>query len=338
MAVTVNDVAKRAGVSMKTVSRVINREDSVAKETRRKVLAAIEDLEYVPNLWAQRLRSGQSGVIALLFYDATPSYIMDVINGLMDCGDQYHYTINLHRVNVKDPKQVDHILSVAGQKQIEGFVITPPCDNSEQLIDGLHRMKFPFVQLSPRKRTNEYAWVSATDEEGSCEAARYLLALGHNRIGIIQGDVDHQASWDRLNGYKFALQEAGVNIDEGLIKQGGWTFRSGLREARSLMSIPQPPSAIMAADDQVAAGIIQAAWELGVNCPEQISVIGFDDVPLARQITPPLTTIKQPISEIAHKAMTVLIEQLIPGTNQETSFQIPTELIIRNSTEKHDPS
>ncbi len=338
MAVTVNDVAKQAGVSMKTVSRVINREDSVAKETRRKVLAAIEDLGYVPNLWAQRLRSGHSGVIALLFYDATPSYVMDVINGLMDCGDKYEYTINLHRVNVKDPGQVSHILSVAGQKQIEGFVITPPCDNSKQLIDGLHEMKFPFVQLSPRKRTNEYAWVAATDEEGSCEAARYLLALGHKRIGIIQGDVDHQASWDRLNGYKFALQEAGVDIDERLIKQGGWTFRSGLREARSLMSIPQPPSAIMAADDQVAAGVIQAAWELGVHCPEQLSVIGFDDVPLARQITPPLTTIKQPISEIAHKAMTVLIEQLIPGTNQETSFQIPTELIIRNSTEKHDPS
>ncbi len=200
MAVTVNDVAKRAGVSMKTVSRVINHEDSVAKETHRKVLAAIEDLGYVPNLWAQRLRSGQSEVIALLFYDATPSYIMDVINGLMDCGDKYQYTINLHRVNVNDPNQVSHILSIAEQKQIEGFVITPPCDNSEQLIYTLNEMKFPFVQLSPRKRTDEYAWVAASDEEGSCEAARYLLALGHNRIGIIQGDINHQSSWDRLNG------------------------------------------------------------------------------------------------------------------------------------------
>ncbi len=104
------------------------------------------------------------------------------------------------------------------------------------------------------------------------------------------------------------------------------------------MSLPQPPSAIMAADDQVAAGVIQAAWELGVHCPGRLSVVGFDDVPLARYITPPLTTIKQPISEIAHKAMTVLIEQLIPGTDQEISLQIPTELIIRNSTDKYDPS
>jgi LacI family transcriptional regulator len=336
MSVTINDVAEKAGVSMKTVSRVINREDSVTKETSKKVLEAIDELGYVPNLWAKRLRSGHSGMIALLFYDATPAYLMDVINGLMDCGDHYHYTINLHRINVEDPKQVDRVLTVAEQKQVEGFIITSPCDNSNKLINRLHAINFPFVELTPRKRTPENAWVAATDELGSYEAARYLLALGHRRIGFIQGNVEHQASWDRLNGFKLAMKEAGIEIDNQFIRQGSWTFSSGLREARSLLAMPTPPSAIMAGNDQAAAGVFQAAWELGVTCPEQLSVVGFDDVPLARQLTPPLTTIKQHIFEIAKKAMSVLVEQLIPGTDEEISIQIPTELIIRNSTAKYN--
>lgn len=337
MPVTLNDVAKKAGVSIKTVSRVFNREPSVLEETREKVNVVIKELGFVPNLWAQRLRSGLSGVISLLFQDATPSYLINVINGLVDWGEKSNYTINLHRVNVKDPAQVNQVLEVAAHNQVEGFIITPPCDNSDILIDGLHEKNFPFIQLTPRKRTTEHNWVAASDEQGSSEAARYLIALGHKKIGFIQGNIEHQASWDRLNGYKNALKEASVEINADFVKQGSWTFRSGLREGRELLTMSKPPSAIMAANDQAAAGVIQAAWELGIKCPGQLSVVGFDDVPLAHQITPPLTTIKQPIFEIAKKAMSVLVEKIIPGTSQEISIQIPTELIIRNSTRKYSP-
>ena len=335
MAVTINDVAKRAGVSIKTVSRVINNEPAIADGTRQKVQKAIDELGYVPNLWAKRLRSGHSGMITLLFNNATPSYLMDVINGLIDCGIKYHYSINLYRLNINDPKEINYVLSTAEQKQVEGFVITPPVDNSIQLINGLYAMNFPFVQLTPRKRTREHAWIAATDEQGEYEAVRYLLTLGHRRIGFIQGDVDHQASWDRLNGFKRAIQEAELEMADELLRQGSWTFEAGLREARGLLSLPDPPSAIVAANDQAAAGVIQAAWEFGIRCPEELSVIGFDDVPLAKELTPPLTTTRQPIFEIAKQAMKVLVEKLIPRTGDEISIHLPTELIIRSSTAKY---
>jgi len=335
MPVTLREVASKANVSIKTVSRVINREANVAEETRQKVLAVIEELGYVPNVWAQRLRRHQSRIVTLLFSDASSLYLMRSINGLIDAGNHYHYTINLHSMDPKDKKHIDYVLAIADQKLVDGFVITPPCDESERLLDKLHEMEFPFIQLSPRKPTAKYPWVAATDEQGSFEATRYLISLGHRRIGYIQGKLDHQASWDRLRGYKSALQEAGIEFDETIIRQGDWTFDSGLREGRSLLTLPQPPSAIMG-NDETAAAVIQVAWELGIQCPEQLSVVGFDDIPLARQITPSLTTVRQHVSEIAQNALSVLIEQLIPGTSQEISIQIPTTLIIRESTRKYN--
>jgi LacI family transcriptional regulator len=215
---------------------------------------------------------------------------------------------------------------------VEGFIFTPPCDNSAELTRALQELKFPFVQLTPHERCNDCLWVAATDEQGTYEAACHLLELGHTRIGFIQGNRDHQASWDRLHGYERALREAGIEPDEGMIKQGNWKFESGLECARELLVVPQPPRAIMASNDETAAGVIQAAWERRWHCPEQISVIGFDDVPLARQLCPPLTTVKQPIYEIATAAMSMLVEKIIPGLPVEKTVEVPTRLVIRHST------
>jgi LacI family transcriptional regulator len=335
MSVTLSDVARHAGVSMKTVSRVVNNEKRVAEETRRKVLAAIEELGYVPNVWAQRLARGYSGLIGLFMHDATSAYITAVMNGMMDVGETTGYRVSLYRLDINDPHQVAFVLGMATQRRVEGFIFTPPCDNSPELTRGLQEMKFPFVQLTPHERCNDCAWVSATDEQGSHEATRHLLELGHVRIGFIQGNRDHQASWDRLNGYYRALHEAGIKPDECLIKQGTWAFESGLECARDLLSMSQPPTAIMAGNDEAAAGVIQAAWERRWSCPEQISVVGFDDVPLARQLCPPLTTVKQPIYEIATTAMSMLVEKIIPGLPVEKTVEVPTRLVVRHSTARY---
>ncbi len=332
MSITLSDVARHAGVSIKTVSRVVNNESRVAESTRQRVLAAIEELGYVPNVWAQRLARGHSGLVGLLIHDATPAYMVGVMNGLMDVGDSVGYRISLYRLDVKDPQQIAQAVAMAQQQRVEGFVFTPPCDNSPELVHALEDMNFPFVQLTPHERGGDCAWVSATDERGSYDAAWHLIRLGHQRIGFIQGNRDHQASWERLAGYKRALGEAGLGVDESLIKQGSWQFETGLEHAREMLAMPDPPTAIMAGNDEAAAGVIQATWEQGVKCPDQLSVVGFDDVPLARQVCPPLTTVKQPIYDIAATAMSLLVERIIPGLPFEKTVEIPTELVIRHST------
>ena len=335
MPVTLSDVARRAGVSMKTVSRVVNNETRVADTTRQKVLTAIEELGYAPNVWAQRLARGHSGLVGLVMHDATPAYIMDVMNGLMDVGDATGYRISLYRYDVKDPREVAKIVAMAAQQRVEGLIFTPPTDNSPDLVRALQDLGFPFVQLTPQDRCSSCAWVAATDEQGSYDAAHYLIGLGHRRIGFIQGNLDHVASWDRLNGYKNALTSSNIVIDQQLIVGGGWQFENGLACAHQLLTLDDPPTAILAANDDVAAGVIQAAWERDWKCPEQLSIVGFDDVPLARQLTPPLTTVRQPIYRIAVIAMTMLVEELIPGIPTDQSVLVPTEFIPRKSTGPH---
>ncbi len=332
MSVTLSDVAKRAGVSKKTASRAINNEPRIAASTRQKVLAAAEELGYAPNVWAQRLARGYSGLVGLLMHDATPAYILNVINGLMDIGDATGYRVSLYRLNIHDPRQVEHTIAMARQHRVEGFVFTPPCDNSPRLVEALQKVGFPFVQLTPHDRCGDCAWVSGTDEHGTYDATWHLLRLGHRHIGFILGNRDHQASWARLAGYKRALHEAGVEPDESLIKEGNWQFNSGLERAREFLSMPIPPTAIIASNDESAAGVIQAAWERGLVCPDHLSVVGFDDVALAQQICPPLTTVKQPIYEIATRAMSILVEQIIPGVQSGQAIEIATELVIRHST------
>lgn len=317
---------------MKTVSRVINNEERVADSTREKVMTAIRDLGYVPNVWAQRLARGHSGLIGLLMYDATPAYIMNVMNGLMDIGDLTGYRISLYRLNVHDPKEVDQLIGFAAQRRVEAFVFTPPCDNSTTLVRALQELEFPFVQLTPHERCSGCAWVSSGDEAGSYQAACHLIELGHTRIGFLKGNQDHVASRDRLQGYRRALADHGITLDEDLLKQGDWEFDTGLESARALLDLPEPPTAIMAANDDTAASAIQAAWERGLKCPEQLSVIGYDDVPLARQVTPPLTTVRQPIYDIATTAMSMLVEKLIPGLPTETAVEVPAQFIQRHST------
>jgi len=333
--VTLVDVAKKANVSIKTVSRVVNQEESVSDVTRQKVLAVIEELEFVPNIWAQRLRNNETRIVTLLFNDASSLYLMSTITGLIEIGRRYNYTVNLHSMDPHDKNSVDEVISLAKHKMVDGILITPPCDSSEHLMNKLHAMKHPFIQISPRKKKSIYPWISATDEQGAYEATRYLLTLGHRRIGYVQGDIDHQSSWERLSGYKSALKEAGIEFDDALYRQGNWSYKSGLREGRYLLTMQDPPSAIMGSDETVT-GVIQAGWELGLHCPEDFSIVGYDDIPLAHQLTPPLTTVKQHISKIAQVAMTVLIEQLLPDSDKEISIEVPTELIIRGSTRIYD--
>jgi LacI family transcriptional regulator len=250
----------------------------------------------------------------------------------MDTGEAAGYNITIHRMDTQDARQVAGIVGMAAQHEVDALVITPPCDNSPQLLASLTEINFPFILIAPQKHSIRCASVAPTDERGSYEAAWHLIRLGHTRIGYIQGQPDHQASIERLRGYERALKEAGIPIKPDLIRPGDWEFETGLEQARELLTLADRPTAIMAPNDVVATGVLQAAWERGLNCPRQISVVGFDDIPLARQVCPPLTTVHQPIYELATTAMSLLMEQLTSGNARRDQVELATELVIRHST------
>ena len=226
------------------------------------------------------------------------------------------------------------MVAAAGQLQVDGFLLSPPCDNAVALVAALDQLRIPFVQVTPHDRGHDRAWVAATDEQGAYDATVHLIRLGHSRIGFIQGPQAHIASWDRLHGFQHALDEFGLPQAGELIRQGDWTFDAGLRCARELLSLPWPPTAIVASCDDEATGVIQAIWERGWRCPQDVSVVGFDDNSIANQVCPPLTTVCQPIYEIAATAMGLLIDKLIPhGVGpQAKSVILPTTLVVRRST------
>jgi len=341
MPVTIVDVAKAAGVSIKTVSRVMNNESNVSESTRSKVLSAIETLRYTPNPSAQRLARGHTGIVGLLLHDTAPSFIMEVLKGIMDVGELRGYHSSLHRCDVTKPDQVARVIRMAAQHQVEGLIFTPPCDTSVELMEALQAIRCPFVVLMSHDRAPHTAWVVTGNEQGSFELTCHLLELGHRHIGFIQGNADHQDTWDRRAGYERALQHYGLPLDLTLIRQGEWTADSGREYALDLLSRyheTHQPTAIVATNDEMAAGVIQAIRQLGLRCPEDVSVVGFDDVPLARQLYPQLTTVNQPIREMAARAMTMLIEDFLEGDGIIRHVEVKHQLVIRESTMRRSPT
>lgn len=332
MPVTIEDVARSAGVSTKTVSRVLNGEDSVKEATRRKVLATIEALGYHPNPAAQHLAGGRSNLISLLIHDAASFYGIEILNGLLEVGAARGYRVSIQRGDLDQPNAVEQIIRAAAQRQFDGLILTPPAERAPRLLEALQAQRFPFVQLAPRERLPDRAWVAATDEQGAYDVTRHLLDLGHRRIGLIRGSLDYQASHDRLNGFVRAFAAYHLPPPADLILQGSWRFEAGQTCGMRLLMLPARPTAIVAANDEVAAGVLQAAWRLGLSCPAELSVTGFDDVPLAEQLCPPLTTARQPMREIAKTAMLMLLDALTTGQMTTRGVELATTLVIRSST------
>ncbi len=332
MPVTIRDVAQTAGVSIKTVSRVLNDEPFVRDETRGKVMAAINDLGFVTNLSAKRLAKGQALAIGLLYHNASWHYILDVQRGVLDTARVAGYSTLMHPCDSARPTDVRDILALVTQRQVDGLIFSPPADNAKSLLESLDQTGIPFVRLTPFDRERAWPYVTATDRIGAYEMTRYLLSLGHRRIGYVFGIPEGRASHDRFAGYREALVEAGVAYDEILVRYGNDHFDAGCEAARSLLSLTPRPTAIFCSNDEMASGVCGATQDMGLRVPGDVSVAGFDDVPLARQIWPPLTTVCQPIYDIAVAATRLLLGLLSHHAPPDLHQEIPTRLIIRQST------
>jgi LacI family transcriptional regulator len=304
----------------------------VKNSTKAKVLTAIAELGYVASMSARRLASGQSYTIGLIFHNASWHYTQDVLKGVIETARTSGYSTLLHPCDVCNDLDAKEVLNLVRQRVVDGLIFTPPADNASEVIDELQQLEVPFVRLTPQDRESPLPYVTATDMQGAFEMTNYLIGLGHRRIGFILGPLDQRAGHDRFSGYKNALTEAGIELDSDMIAYGDDHFESGFQATHNLLSLDPAPTAIFCNNDEMAAGGISAVFEAGLNVPESVSVAGFDNIPLARQVWPPLTTVQQPIYQIAEIATNLLID-LLKGEDITTlKYEVKTALVIRKST------
>ena len=335
---TIDDVAKLAGVSIKTVSRVVNREPNVRESTREKVERAIAELNYRPNLSARNLASLRSHLIGLIYDDPSayeiPSagYVISLQQGVLRACGAADYELLIHPCNYRDKQIGAELKALIEQARPDGIVLAAPLSNMPKIVNAIAATNTPFAKLSPGEGNGTQYTVVTNDREVCAEMVDYLASLGHQRIGFITGHSSHKAIENRLLGYKDGLQQNGFTFSEELVAAGDNSFGSGESCANKLLALSDPPTAIFAANDDMAAGVIRAADKLGIDIPGQLSVAGFDDISLARQIYPTLTTIRQPLSAMAERACLALIENLNEGSQLHGTEVVPATLMIREST------
>lgn len=327
--VTIQDVAQAAGVSVSTVSRVLNDKDDVAQTTYERVQTVIADLGYASSLAAKSMRSRQTNVIGLIMPDLEESFPLEVMKGVNQAITEYNYDLivytngDISRNSTADKER--QYVSLLNNNLTDGVIIVTPAATT-------FATSSPVVAVDPNNETPDCPAVIATNRDGALSAMNHLLQLGHRRIGYIGGRPDLQSAIRRQQGYCDGLSQAGIPVDPALMLVGDFTMESGYRCGQRLLSLAERPTAVFAANDQTAFGIAKAAQEIGLSIPDDLSLVGFDDIPEATYYLPGgLTTIDQSIRQMGLVATEMLVK-LIRGESLETmTTKIPTRLIIRGS-------
>jgi len=333
---TIVDVAREAGVSIKTVSRVLNHEPGVHESTRDQVLKVVEALRYRPKQSARSLAGGRSFLIGLLYYDPSAAFVGSVQQGAtVRCRELgYHLVVeSLHNDAPDLRQQIDRMVLAL---RPDGMILTPPlCDNPEVLA-ALRECGTPCVLMSPERDIRGVPSVRMDDVHAAEEITNLLISLGHRRIALIKGPPDQSASAARELGYRTAMKSHGIEVDPELVQAGAFTFNSGRDAAHKLLSGRQRPTAVFASNDDMALGVLAAAHRLGLNVPGELSVAGFDDSPPAALVWPALTTVRQPVAEMARTAVEMLVfaqkPELGPADDGELHKVLAHELVVRDST------
>lgn len=305
---TIANVAELAGVSLMTVSRVINAKSNVREETREAVQTAIAKLNFAPNGAARRLAGAAQLRIGLLYSNPSEAYLSAFLLGSLEQASRSDIQLVVQNVDGdSEEREVAQRLLDSG---VDGIILPPPLCDAQPVLDLLTEAKVPAVVVATARRSGKLAAVSIDDRSAAREMTTHLLDLGHQRIGFIIGNPNLTASAERLKGYREALGTRGVVVDDALIAQGLFTYRSGLDAAEKLLHVEDAPSAIFASNDDMAAATVAVAHRRGMDVPGDLTVVGFDDSALATTIWPELTTIHQPIADMSRVAVDVLATML----------------------------
>ena len=326
---TIVDVAAKAGVSFGTVSRVINNDVHVRPATRERVLQAMEQLGFVANRQARSLAGGKSGAIGLLVPDLGTGYIGEIIRGIDAELTLQELDLILYTTHRTASKEANYVANLA-QGMVDGLLLVLP-RNPADYVGTLTQRNFPFVLIDHQGTGKECPAVGATNWQGAFDATEHLLKLGHRRIGFITGSMDLGCAQDRLAGYRAALRTHHVPYTEELVYEGTFFQPDGFTGALALLDLPEPPTAIFASNDVMAMGVMDAIRQRGLRIPDDIAVLGFDDIPQAEMVRPALTTIQQPLEKMGRVATQMLLDLLEAPESKIQRIELPTKLIIRDS-------
>lgn len=328
--ITLEDIARVAGVSPMTVSRVLNGKSGVAAATRQKVMAAVQASGYVPNLNARALAGNQTRVLGMLVPDFSTQYISELARGAGHAANQAGYELVLYTHSHAQQKASTHVTLIT-RGLLDGLIIVLP-DIADQQLEGLHQSGLRMVIVDHRHELKSLPSVDADNYRGARLMMDHLLDLGHRRIGFIAGRPDTRASLERLRGYKESLQLRGIDVDEQLIHPGNFLQAEGVKGAQAFMQLDQPPTAIFACNDMMALGAMDAVRDMALRIPEDISIGGFDDIPMSAHFYPALTTIRQPLFDMGSAATRMIINMLSDIENPSHQLELKTELVVRRST------
>lgn len=306
------DVARRAGVSIKTVSRVLNNEPHVKEALREKVRAAARDVGYVPSAPARRLRSRRSYTIHMVSHSHRSNYVNAIQFGAMQtCQDEGYQLVMSLMDDLRD-MPMDALRQRFGElvaaSRPDGLILVPPLSNDERLFEVLSGFDVPVARVGPNDIPAAQIIVKIDERAAARELTEYLIGLGHRRIAFVRGKEDQNATSERYAGYSEALAAAGIALDDRLVAPGDFNFEAGLDAGHALLERDARPTAVFAANDDMAAGVLMAAHRMGLEIPRDVSIVGFDDSEIAEKMWPALTTVRQPLLELGHSATRQLID------------------------------
>jgi LacI family repressor for deo operon, udp, cdd, tsx, nupC, and nupG len=325
----IQEVAKRAGVSVATVSRVLNNNPYVKEDTREKVAKVIKELNYSPNLSGRILRRNETKIILVLLNTISNPFFSKAVTGIRHVADKMGYLLMICNTD-SDPKKEIEFLNLLKFKQADGaIIITQETDVKKLEEIGA---SYPIVQCFEYHDSDSLSYVSIDNEKAAYEAVSYLISIGHKRIGFVGCNAPYSSARQREQGYIQALNDAGIELDENLIIRGDYGFKSGYDCAGKLLEQAQTPTAIFAISDMQAIGVIKALKNKGIRVPEDISVAGFDNISFSGIYDPGLTTISQPAYKIGSRAMSLLIDRIKEETSKPQHILLKHHLIIREST------
>lgn len=334
---TIIDVAKHAGVSKKTVSRVINKEANVRQETKEKVLESISALKFKRNPLGMALAKNRSFFIALLSDNPSPGYLMNLQKGILQGCTKEHMGLFLYDCSYRSKSLVKEIEELVENTLVDGLILAPPICDKIELLEMLDRKSITYIRIGPKDlERGESIGFNAT--KSAYDMTNYLLKLNHTDIGFILGHPDQESARRSEKGFRQAFADAGVKVNESLIVQGYYTYQSGIDAANALLNKTTRPTAIFAANDEMAVGVLYEAQSHNLRVPEDISICGIDDISITTKVWPNITTMRHPLLSIGYQAASLLIDRLknkeskLPARGSDHATIIDGELVIRDST------
>jgi LacI family transcriptional regulator len=328
---TINDIARLASVSKKTVSRVINQSPLVQEATRARIQAVIDKFGYVPDPQARGLAFRKAFLIGIVYDNPNAQYIVHSMEGALEAVRNTEYEVVVHPCDRKKPDFISGVRRFVERQKLRGVILLPPVSENDELTRALTAADCAYVRISYTQLDEPARMVISNDRLAVAEVANYLVSLGHKRIGYIAGPPGFRSAIERLAGFREALEARGVTLSQELIVEGGYTYESGVAGGEKLLALDPRPTAIFASNDEMAAGVYRVANKLGLAIPGDLSIVGFDDGPLAARLLPSLTTIRLPIRELGRLAANKILHPEAAGDTHAMVTPLEPHLVIRDS-------